>query len=428
LKKLYFLSLIISGSLILIAFQNCAEPLKGGAGTPPLINGSTDPDNSESDNQTAGTNECAEDDIRDICLPPLSFVSVLSGISYMDKGDSIISNLTVNRIGNFQFNWWEFNAQGVEIGPVATNTAQHTFSLPATGSCTEAIRYYKVRAVDLSNSDFVFAEFIIHENAAGFCDSYVDGGNGSGDNTDSLTLVTTGTGSSSTLPEGSSFSQSVVFTASNTPTILWKLDGVPINSNLVAVSISADEYTYTYSIGVAEINDGGIYSVEATLGDLTEVYSYTLNYLPHTQVDKLYNNVHTLPQCTVLTLNGAPGEVYEVSNSISICKLQTSACPTGWTKYENWSATEAVSASGAYVPYIKSIFEGDSNTVLKFCEKTTATTDCGNTASHTWSNVVPEEMECGGGSKEYINTLGQTRVCTVTPEVFKSTIVNIGCY
>ncbi|MDO8604466.1 MAG: hypothetical protein Q7K40_03675 [bacterium] len=150
--------------------------------------------------------------------------------------------------------------------------------------------------------------------------------------------------------------------------------------DIVANSITAGSITTT---GNATVNDMYISSIGKYASELYPI--------------SLFGGQHTITQCSSLG-----GIVADDGIGNKLCKITGTSCPSGWTKYSNWSTTQNV--SGSY-------WSSSPTCGYKTC----------NSGSHAWSNTGTESLTCTGvGIK---GCSGFPAVVTVT-----ATLMEIGCY
>ena len=108
----------------------------------------------------------------------------------------------------------------------------------------------------------------------------------------------------------------------------------------------------------------------------------------------LVNGVHTGEEC--FNNGGVP---YNIGGSDYVCRFTGfSTCPTGWTKYQQWTITTAVSCVGIQDP----------------CSR--YPTQCTTGSHNLFSNIAPETC-----SYSVSESCGPAAVCTAT-------VSTIGCY
>lgn len=88
----------------------------------------------------------------------------------------------------------------------------------------------------------------------------------------------------------------------------------------------------------------------------------------------LYNSDHTSLDCA-----SAGGTNVDNGAGVSFCRFNSSACPSGWTSYLNWTTTVATS-------------QNTCNTASGYtaCGYCAGAGGCTTTGSHTWSNTERE--------------------------------------
>lgn len=110
----------------------------------------------------------------------------------------------------------------------------------------------------------------------------------------------------------------------------------------------------------------------------------------------LVNSAHSRPACTA-----AGGTVLDIGASYPICRFNAAACPAGWTRYDNWTATAPAKYSNTACGVI--------------CSNVT-------TGSHPWSNSAIEFVNYWSCAGCICNPQG----CTVTTGY--AAVGQIGCY
>ncbi|MBI1363423.1 MAG: hypothetical protein GC134_05510 [Proteobacteria bacterium] len=102
--------------------------------------------------------------------------------------------------------------------------------------------------------------------------------------------------------------------------------------------------------------------------------TYTTSWTVTTKQDMLYGGAHSPDDCTL-----AFG-VVDNTTGVSVCRFNrggaNTACPTGWTHYQNWSETANQNSGGVAC--------GTSNVGLA-----PNTSNC-NTGGHAWGNIAQE--------------------------------------
>ncbi len=147
--------------------------------------------------------------------------------------------------------------------------------------------------------------------------------------------------------------QSGALTTTSSPetvaTIGYVDNAIANRSNLPSGSSSVNFYWKTGSAPSCNSGDREIYKEQLAVlcagidPPQNPLYQGNLFY-PHTELD-----------CA-----NTGGEVVIVESSIKICRFNKSACPSGWTRYKNWTKTTAVVGQ------------------------------CCSAGEHAWSNIAPE--------------------------------------
>ena len=139
----------------------------------------------------------------------------------------------------------------------------------------------------------------------------------------------------------------------------------------------------------------------------------------------LVDGGHTAANCS-----GAGGNVVS-AGAVSVCRFDTSDCPTSWRPYLNWSTTSARTATYKNPAIVSA---------TKYCPCTAGcelqVVTC-NSRSHNWSNAVLETKTCAGSDKTgYVvrhnscdNGSCYTGTCTGATSVSVSASrTQVGCY
>ncbi len=109
-------------------------------------------------------------------------------------------------------------------------------------------------------------------------------------------------------------------------------------------------------------------------------------------VGLLVNSVHNSTDCT----NSIFGTIVDDGSGNKFCKIEGSACPSGWTKYQQWSRTSSASCIGENNPNDNPCGqEGTScSTNSHGIFANTATETCSYRWEHPWASQCIENNVC----------------------------------
>jgi len=128
--------------------------------------------------------------------------------------------------------------------------------------------------------------------------------------------------------------------------------------------------------------------------------------------DGLVYNLHTKADCEALR-----GDVTDTDVSAKQCRFNLPSCPSGWTRYQSWSNTTAISLLPAQC--------------INTCWWGRWYYNC-DTGSHAWANMATETCQRRYGNQCFDNT--DCNACGHPPgpecEAYSATatITQIGCY